>query len=420
MDLEMAGARKVYTVSQVNAQIHELLEASFPELWVEGEISNCRAYPSGHTYLTLKDADAQIAAVLFKGAAFGLKFKPADGLKVLVRARVSSYVKRGDVQLIISALEPREKGALQLAFEQLKAKLAAEGLFAEGRKKPLPPYPRRVGLVTSGQGAAVHDMITVLSRRWPGLEILLYPVKVQGDGAAEEIARAVADFNAHLPDTDVLLVGRGGGSIEDLWAFNEEPVARAIAASEIPVVSCVGHETDFTIADFVADVRAPTPSAAAELAVPEAAAVLCGLEDSRRRLGGALRELIRGLEARLDAARRHPFLQSPHRMYEERIKRVDELSGRLPEAARQVLSHAEKDLRLQMEKLDAFSPLKVLGRGYAIAERLPERAILRRADQVRPGDRVRVRLHHGEIHCEVKDGVRLSQTSQTPSTGEGT
>ncbi|HAM34814.1 MAG TPA: exodeoxyribonuclease VII large subunit [Elusimicrobia bacterium] len=393
---------KVYSVSEINGQIHELLEASFPELWVEGEISNCRAYPSGHTYLTLKDENAQIQAVLFKGAALGVKFKPQDGLKVLVRARVSSYVKRGDVQLIISAMEPREKGALQLAFEQLKAKLAAEGLFDEARKKPLPLYPRRVGIVTSGQGAAVHDMITVLSRRWPSLEILVYPVKVQGEGAKEEISQAIADLNKLAPDTDVLLVGRGGGSIEDLWAFNEEIVARAIAASAIPVISCVGHETDTTIADFVSDVRAPTPSAAAELAAPDRAAVLARLDAFSQDLLGSVMDRIRGLEQRVSFAARHPFLQSPHRMYEERIKRVDELFGRLPEAARQVLLHAEKDLRLQMEKLDAFSPLKVLGRGYAIAEKWPERVILRRDDQVRPGDRVRVRLQEGSIHCEVK------------------
>jgi len=403
LSLEMAGARKVYTVSQVNAQIHDLLEASFPELWVEGEVSNCRAYPSGHTYLTLKDENAQIQAVLFKGAAFAVKFKPQDGLKVLVRARISSYVKRGDVQLIISAMEPREKGALQLAFEQLKAKLSAEGLFDETRKKPLPPYPARVGIVTSLQGAAVHDMITVLTRRWPGLEISVWPVKVQGEGAAEAIARAIADFNALLPGTDLLLVGRGGGSIEDLWAFNEEPVARAIAASRIPIVSCVGHETDFTIADFVADLRAPTPSAAAELAVPELAAVLARLADSQRRLLACVQERLRALEARLERAREHPYLQSPRRMYEERIKRVDELYGRLPEAVGRVLAHAEKDLRLRMEKLDAFSPLKVLGRGYAIAEKMPEGAILRRAEQVKTGDRMRVRLHEGSIYCEVRD-----------------
>ncbi len=394
---------RVYTISEVNSQIHELLEASFPELWVEGEISNCRAYPSGHTYMTLKDENSQIQAVLFKGAGMGVKFKPQDGLKVLARARVSSYVKRGDIQLILSALEPREKGALQLAFEQLKAKLAAEGLFDEERKKPLPAYPRRIGLVTSQQGAAVQDMITVLSRRWPLLEILLYPVTVQGENAKEEIAQAIQDFNESDAKPDILLVGRGGGSLEDLWAFNEEIVARAIAASAIPVISCVGHETDTTIADFVADVRAPTPSAAAELAVPEKSAVLALIQERERNLRTFLQEFLRSLEERLKRLTERPVLQSPHRMYEERIKRVDELFGRLPEAIRQILRHAQKDLQLQMEKLDAFSPLKVLGRGYAIAEKWPERLILRRADQVKVGDQVRVRLSQGEIHCEVKN-----------------
>ncbi|MFA6003420.1 MAG: exodeoxyribonuclease VII large subunit [Elusimicrobiota bacterium] len=394
---------RVFTVTEVNSQIHELLETAFPELWVEGEISNCRAYPSGHTYMTLKDENAQIPAVLFKGSALHIRFKPQDGLKVLVRARVSSYIKRGDVQLIISALEPREKGALQLAFEQLKAKLASEGLFDDERKKPLPRYPQSVGIVTSLQGAAVHDMINVLTRRWRGLNILIYPVKVQGDGAKEDVAQAIMDFNEFLPNTSVLLVGRGGGSIEDLWAFNEEIVARAIAESKIPVISCVGHETDTTIADFVADMRAPTPSAAAELAVPDRMSVASDIWEAQRNLSTTMLERIRSLEQRLNFAKQHPFLQSPHRMYEERIKRVDELSGRLPEAMRQVLLHAEKDLRLQMEKLDAFSPLKVLGRGYAIAETLPERAILRRADQVHAGDKVRVRLHQGEIYCEVKN-----------------
>ncbi|MBI3554327.1 MAG: exodeoxyribonuclease VII large subunit [Elusimicrobia bacterium] len=396
-----AAPAKIYTVSELNAQIHDLLEASFSELWVEGELSNCKAYPSGHTYMTLKDAGAQIKAVLFKGAAFRVKFQPQDGLKVLVRGRVTSYAPRGDLQLILSAMEPREKGALQLAFEQLKAKLEAEGLFAEERKKPLPAYPKSVGLVTSLQGAAVRDMLSVLDRRWPGLEILIYPVKVQGEGAAAEIAQAIVDFNELLPQTSVLLVGRGGGSMEDLWAFNEESVARAIAGSHIPVVSCVGHETDFTIADFVADQRAPTPSAAAELAVPEKEAVLdnvLGLSDD---LGSAMKELLARLSERLSRAAGHPFLQSPHRMYEERIRRVDELYARLPEAMRQVLSHAEKDLKLQAEKLDAISPLKVLSRGYAIAEKLPGGEILRKSSSVKPGDKVRVRLHEGQIQCEV-------------------
>jgi exodeoxyribonuclease VII large subunit len=326
--------------------------------------------------LTLKDEKAQVRAVLFKGAAFGVKFKLADGLKVLVRARVTSYEPRGELQLVISAAEPRDKGALQLALEQLKAKLSAEGLFDAARKKSLPPYPSIVGVVTSGQGAAVRDIIQVLSRRWPGLEIRIWPVKVQGPGAAQDIASAVRGFNEAAPDTDVLLVGRGGGSVEDLWAFNEEPVARAIAASAIPVISCVGHETDWTIADFVADLRAPTPSAAAELAVPDKAALqdhLCELKDS--------------------------LLQAPRRRWEQKVQRVDELSSRLPEAARHALERAALRLGACAGRLDAISPLKVLARGYAIVESGGK--VLTQASQVRVGDPVRVKLSEGEIHCEV-------------------
>ncbi len=391
--------RRVLTVSELNARVHELLEASFPELWVEGEISNCKAYPSGHTYLTLKDDKAQVRAVLFKGAAFGVKFKFVDGLKVLVRGRATSYEPRGELQFIVSAAEPREKGALQLALEQLKAKLQAEGLFDEARKKPLPAYPKSVGVVTSGQGAAVRDAITVLSRRWPGLDIRVWPVKVQGPGAAEEIAAAIEGFNALAPDTGVLLVGRGGGSIEDLWAFNEEPVARAIAASRIPVISCVGHETDWTVADFVADVRAPTPSAAAELAVPEKAAVrdlIAELSDSMLQ---TLRDRLEGLERRLAYAAAHPLLQDPRRLWQARAQRVDELAARLPDALRRAVERLEMRLRVSAGKLDAISPLKVLGRGYAIAESRGK--ILFKASQVKKGDAVSVRLSEGEIRCEV-------------------
>ena len=391
--------RRVLTVSELNAQVHQLLEASFPELWIEGEVSNCKAYPSGHTYLTLKDEKSQVRAVLFKGSSFGVKFKLQDGQKILVRGRVTSYESRGELQVIISAAEPRDKGALQLALEQLKAKLQAEGLFDADRKRPLPPYPKIVGIVTSGSGAAARDIIHVLSRRWPGLEIRVWPVKVQGPGAAEEIAAAVRGFNALAPDTDVLLVGRGGGSIEDLWAFNEEPVARAIAESKIPVVSCVGHETDWTIADFVADLRAPTPSAAAELAVPEKAAV----EDLIAQLQDAmlqnLRDRIGTLGARLNYASAHPFLQDPRRLWEQRVQRVDELAARLPDALRLVVERLEMRLRVSAGKLDAISPLKVLGRGYAIAESRGK--ILYRKSQVKEGDVVRVRLSEGEINCEV-------------------
>ena len=391
--------RRVLTVSELNAQVHELLEASFPELWVEGEISNCKPYPSGHTYLTLKDEKSQVRAVLFKGSSFGVKFKFQDGLKVLVRGRATSYEPRGELQFIISAAEPRDKGGLQLALEQLKAKLAAEGLFAEERKKPLPPYPKVVGVVTSGQGAAVRDIIQVLSRRWPGLEILVWPVKVQGPGAAEEIAAAVRGFNALAANADVLLVGRGGGSIEDLWAFNEEPVARAIAESKIPVISCVGHETDWTIADLVADLRAPTPSAAAELAVPEKGAVEDLIAQLRDTMVMSLRDRIETLERRLAYAAAHPLLQDPRRLWEQRAQRVDELTARLPDALRRAVERLEMRLRLSAGKLDAISPLKVLARGYAIAESRGK--ILLRADQVKDGDVVTVRLSEGKINCEV-------------------
>jgi exodeoxyribonuclease VII large subunit len=391
--------RRVLTVSELNAQVHELLEASFPELWVEGEISNCKAYPSGHTYLTLKDEKAQVRAVLFKGASFGVKFKLQDGLKVLVRGRATSYEPRGELQFIISAAEPREKGALQLALEQLKAKLQAEGLFDESRKKPLPAYPKSVGVVTSGQGAAVRDVIQVLSRRWPGLDIRVWPVKVQGPGAAEEIAAGIRGFNALAPDTGVLLVGRGGGSIEDLWAFNEEPVARAIADSRIPVVSCVGHETDWTIADSVADVRAPTPSAAAELAVPEKSAVRDRISELEDAMLQVLRDRIETLERRLAFAASHPLLQDPRRLWEQRAQRVDELAARLPEALRRSVERLEMRLRVSAGKLDAISPLKVLGRGYAIATFGGK--VLFKAASVREGDVVDVRLSEGEIRCEV-------------------
>lgn len=395
----MEPTRRVFTISELNAQVHQLLEASFPELWVEGEISNCKAYPSGHTYLSLKDDKAQIKAVLFKGSSFGVRFKFTDGLKILARGRVTSYEPRGDLQFIISAAEPREKGALQLALEQLKAKLMAEGLFDEARKKPLPPFPKSVGVVTSGQGAAVRDIIHVLSRRWPGLDIRVWPVKVQGPGAAAEISDAIRGFNELAPDTDVLLVGRGGGSIEDLWAFNEEPVARAIAASSIPVISCVGHETDTTIADFVADLRAPTPSAAAEMAVPEKSAIMDRVAELVDAMALDLTDTLDALSRRLQYAAAHPFLKDPRRLWEQRVQRVDDLSMRLPEALRRRLETLGLRLGAAAGRLDAISPLNVLARGYAIAT--SKGKVLTSPKQVRKGDPVTVRLSEGEIDCEV-------------------
>jgi len=301
----------------------------------------------------------------------------------------------------VSVLEPKAMGALQLAFEQLKAKLEKEGLFDQSRKKPIPPFPAVIGIVTSLQGAAISDMLSILRRRFEGLHIRIYPVAVQGDGAAPQIAQAIHDFNRHFADTEVLLVGRGGGSLEDLWAFNEEIVARAIAASKIPIISCVGHETDFTIADFVADLRAPTPSAAAELVVQNKDAVLEHLRRLTTSLPAGLLSLLRRYAERLKYLSQSPTLKNPRRIYEEPARRVDESTGRLAQSLKQAVLHAEKDLKLQAEKLGALSPLNVLARGYAIAFKLPEETAIRASKEVGAGCRVKVRVHQGEFITEV-------------------
>ncbi|MGH9748339.1 MAG: exodeoxyribonuclease VII large subunit, partial [Candidatus Polarisedimenticolia bacterium] len=278
--------RPILSVSELNALVRGMLEEAFPSVWVEGEISNLRTYPSGHTYFTLKDENAQVSAVLFRGAAAALRFRPEDGLRVVVRGRVSLYETRGSFQVVVDAIEPAGLGALQLAFEQLKARLQGEGLFEAARKRPLPMLPRRIGVVASLAGAALHDVLKVLRRRFAGLGVVIAPSRVQGEGAAREIAAAIADLN-RLGGIDVLILARGGGSLEDLWAFNEEAVARAIAASRVPVVSAIGHEVDVTIADLVADLRAPTPSAAAEMVVRSRAELAATVAALRARLGSA-------------------------------------------------------------------------------------------------------------------------------------
>lgn len=412
------------SVSQLTNLIYGNLERAFPDVWVEGEVSDPRTFPSGHTYFTLKDETSQLSAVLFKGDGGLLKFKLEHGLVVLARGRVSMYRPRGQLQFIASLIQPKAAGALELAFQQLKAKLELEGLFAPERKRNIPQFPERIGIVTSLQGAAIRDMLSILRRRFDGLHIQVYPVPVQGEGAAAKIAEAIDDFNRLLPETDVLLVGRGGGSLEDLWAFNEEAVARSIAASKIPVISCVGHETDYTIADFVADLRAPTPSAAAELVVRNKADVLEHLKGLGERLPLALLARVRNAQETLRHLVQSPTLRDPRRLYEDRARRVDELearllagpmrvfedrrrlaedlSRRLEPAVRAVLQHAEKDMRLQLEKLNALSPLACLSRGYSIVFDQAGRA-LRSKDEARKGDRLRVRLHDGELSAEVTE-----------------
>ncbi|MGH7267157.1 MAG: exodeoxyribonuclease VII large subunit, partial [Candidatus Rokuibacteriota bacterium] len=320
--------RRVLTVTELTAALKDTLESRFGGLWVEGEISNLRVQASGHVYFTLKDDGAQIRAVLFRSRARRLRFEPGDGLHVLAFANLDVYAPRGEYQLVCEILEPKGLGALQLAFEQLKRRLHAEGLFDPGRKRPLPPFPRRVGLVTSPTGAAVRDFLRVLTRRFAGVHVVVSPVRVQGETAAAEIAQALQELN-RLGGFDVLVVARGGGSLEDLWAFNEEVVARAIAASKIPVVSAVGHEIDVTIADFVADLRAPTPSAAAELLVREKAQLVAQVTSLGERLCRGLRRGLSRLAERLAALERRRVLTDPPRPLRDWHRRVDDLALRL-------------------------------------------------------------------------------------------
>ncbi|HEV2234216.1 MAG TPA: exodeoxyribonuclease VII large subunit, partial [Terriglobia bacterium] len=330
---EFTTQRKILSVSELTLRVKGLFEKNFAEVWVEGEVSNFRPASSGHLYFTLKDATSQLRAVCFRNQARYLKFKPQDGISVIARGRLSVYEARGEYQLYVELLEPAGVGALQLAFEQLKAKLAAEGLFDPARKKPLPVLPRTVGVVTSPAGAVVRDILRVLKRRFRNMNVLVYPVKVQGEGAAKEISEGIEYFNRHSL-ADVMIVARGGGSLEDLWAFNEEAVARAIAGSKIPVISAVGHETDFTIADFVADLRAPTPSVAAELVVQRKQDYLTEIQDRARRMAHVFRFKLSEARERLTTLKMHRVFQTLGARLEERSQRVDDLIASLDKTLR--------------------------------------------------------------------------------------
>jgi len=396
------AAPHVYTVSTLTAELKTLLEATYPSLWVEGEVSNFKHHASGHMYFTLKDATSQIRAVMFRAANRTLKFRPEDGLAVQVRASLGIYERRGEYQLYVEHMEPKGLGALQLAFEQLKARLAAEGLFDEARKREIPRLPRRIGIVTSPSGAAIRDMLNIIDRRFASVEILIYPARVQGEGAAEEIVAGIAALNAR-GDLDVLIVGRGGGSIEDLWAFNEEIVARAIAASKVPVVSAVGHETDFTIADFVADLRAPTPSAAAELVVAHKAELAQRLDDLTSRLDSALVHRVSAGRQRLTFLGRHLALLNPVEQVRRQRERVAVAAETLRGALRTRLKLWEGELRALAGKLESLSPLAILGRGYSITRLLPDLRVVKDAASVRPGEAVSILLHRGSLACRVEE-----------------
>ena len=440
--------RRVFSVSELTAAIRGVLETSFGEVWVEGEISNCRAWNTGHVYFTLKDGGAQIKSVMFRSAVRYLKFKPEDGLHVIARGRLGVYDPKGEYQIVCEHLEPHGLGALQLAFEQLKKKLQAEGLFDRGRKRPLPSLPRKIGIVTSLDGAALRDIIKVLARRYPNAHLVIRPTRVQGDGAAADIAAALRAI-VKVPSVDVVIVGRGGGSLEDLQAFNQEPVARAIAASPVPVVSAVGHEVDVTIADFVADLRAPTPSAAAEMVVTAKDEFCARIVRLTQRLRAAARSDaqrrraavhaltshrgLAGWQARLAMRGRHAAelthqmgravsaqiarRERAYRTLRLRLEardlrrhlsairsRLGQASGRLGTAAGRTRHRAESSLASLSGRLGNLSPLAVLARGYAVCWNADRTVIIRSASAVAPGDRVRVTLQNGELQCEVRSG----------------
>lgn len=392
--------RAFLTVSELTQIIKGTLERELEPCWVVGEISNFRIPPSGHLYFTLKDDKSQISAVMFRRQGQGLGFQPENGMEVFCFGRVSVYPVRGDLQLYVESMEPKGRGALYLAFEQLKKKLAEEGLFAVERKRPLPFLPASIGLVTSLQGAALRDMLRILGDRFPDRRIVIRPVKVQGDGAAAEIAGAVTELG-RSGEVEVMIVGRGGGSLEDLWAFNEEVVARAIFAAGVPVISAVGHEIDFTIADFVADHRAPTPTAAAEMVVPRKADLMERVEELRGRL---LREIQGRLDQEREAwaglARR---LADPRRRLQENQMRLDELSLALGRRFQDHLGRLKSRLTQGVGRLSSLSPLAVLERGYSIAHKMPEGLIVKDSAPLKIGDLLRITFARGKSLCRVEE-----------------
>jgi len=445
LQFNLMPERKVWKVAELNARIRELLSGAFTNVWIEGEISNFREAQSGHLYFTLKDQTSQIRCVCFRQNAIRLRFRAEDGLQARVRGSVSVYDARGEYQVYIEHIEPVGLGALQLAFEQLKKKLEAEGLFDGARKKVLPLLPGRIGVITSPRAAALRDILRILRRRFPNARVLLYPVRVQGEGAADDIVKALTFF-AERDAADVLILARGGGSLEDLWPFNEEAVARAIAASIVPVISAVGHETDFTIADFVADVRASTPSAAAEIVVQERDAFDRHLAEAQRKLADSIRYLILQRRHSLQVLLSDHAFRRPEELLREYRQKIDELVQRLGEQLRERLEefrnrftdararlasydlrvrleamrlrteHRAGELRLRIERmlalkrqrferlmlqLDERSPLRVLERGYSIVYDAAGE-VIRSAQSAEAGDEVSIRLARGRLFAEIK------------------
>ncbi len=438
--------RQVYSVTELTRAIKFSLETEFRQVWIEGEISNLRIPSSGHMYVTIKDKDSQIKAVMFRSSKSRLKFEPKDGDQIVARGKITVYEPRGEYQIVIDCIEPKGIGALQRAFQQLKEKLSKEGLFSEELKKGLPLLPQKIGIVTSPTGAAIRDILKVIDRRFPNINILISPVKVQGEGAANEIACAIEDLNK-INDIDVIIVGRGGGSIEDLWPFNEEIVARAIFNSEIPVISAVGHEIDFTISDFVADLRAPTPSAAAELVVKNKNELLGNIVALNKRLLNIIRGTLLESKVLLKNLASRKVLRDPLTPIHEKQQRLDEVTLRIERATKSyfriqkekvrtskkhllllnplvkvkqhkvVLLELEKkfitrmnytltmlrnSLEATMKRLDSVSPLSVLERGFAICRTHPKGTIVKDSKTISAGELVKVELSKGKLLCNIK------------------
>ena len=401
--------RRIFTVSEITQDIKLILESNFAEVWVEGEVSNFRQYPSGHDYLSLKDQAAILTAVIFNRNSKEIKFKIEDGLKVICLGKVEVYAPRGQYQLIIEKIEPKGIGSLQLALEQLKQKLEKEGLFSLAHKRPIPYLPSRIGVVTSLSGAAIKDVLKVLERRFKDVHIIINPVRVQGENAKEEIALGIKDFNdfnsrvSGNERIEVMIVGRGGGSTEDLWAFNEEVVARAIYHSQIPVISAVGHERDVTIADLVADLRAATPSVAAEIVIPKKEDLKDNLDSLIKNLKQSFLDLGQNFQDTIDALMHRLRLKNP-------VVLIDEYQERARDFARQIyvrMTHfmelKQSEFTKAIEKLSGLSPLNILARGYSITFKMADGAVIKEAKAIKAGEVIKTRLHKGEILSQVRE-----------------
>lgn len=401
---------KIYTVSKINRYIKKLFENDYnlQDVWILGEISNFKLHSSGHMYFVLKDKESQIKCVMFRGNNYTLRFMPEDGMKVKVRGDISVYEKRGEYQLYVKEIIEAGKGELYLAFERLKAKLKDEGLFSEEIKKKLPLVPHNIAVITSPTGAAIRDIITISLRRFSNLSILVVPSLVQGAFAAREIAKKIDFLNRHFKDLDFIIIGRGGGSLEELWAFNEEILARSIYNSKIPIVSAVGHETDFTISDFVADLRSPTPSAAAEMTIPDKSSLINNISLLKSKLIRAIKRNLELKMERIDSVSGRLKYQGPENKINQYYQYIDEFSARLNSRIKHQVELYEERVKKDSQRLDSLSPRAVIERGYSICRKIPGKEIIKRLEQIEVGTRIEVIISDGKILSKVEKKEAVS------------